>query len=82
MATVMVRVRGATPAGLVALWDTTQPAGEVFLVGGDVAEVVLTNAVSAALARGALALVEEDAPAPEPEAVPAPVAKPAKRGRA
>ena len=79
MATVTVRVRGATPAGQVALWDTTQPAGEVFLVGGDVAEVALTNAVSAALARGALALVEEAAPAPEPEVTPA--AKP-KRGRA
>lgn len=79
-----VTVRGSTPPGLVALWDTTQPAGEVYLVSGDVAEVELTLAVSSALARGALKLVEpvtgdsaSEAPAPA-----APVEPPApKRGR-
>ena len=80
-----VTVRGATPAGLVALWDTTQPAGELFLVSGDVARVELTLAVSSALARGALVLVPEpvtgdsasEAPAPAtPAEAPAP-----RRGR-
>jgi len=80
-----VKVRGATPPGLVALWDTTQPAGEVYLVSGDVAEVELTLTVSSALARGALALVgSTNAPAETPAAEPAaePVETPApKRGR-
>lgn len=80
-----VTVRGATPAGLVALWDTTQPAGEVYLVSGDVARVELTLTVSSALARGALVLVEapvtgdsaSEAPATSEKAeAPAP-----KRGR-
>ncbi len=79
-----VTVRGSTPAGQVALWDTTQPAGEVYLVSGDVAEVELTLAVSSALARGALKLVEpvtggiaSETPAPvAPAEAPAP-----KRGR-
>ena len=62
-----VTVRGSTPPGLVALWDTTQPAGEVYLVSGDVAEVELTMVVSSALARGALKLVEPAGP--EPNAV-------------
>lgn len=77
-----VKVRGTTPAGQVALWDTTQPAGEVFMVSGDVAEVALTHAVSTAMARGFLAVVEESAPpviaTPEPTAKPA---KPAERKR-
>lgn len=79
-----VTVRGSTPPGLVALWDTTQPAGEVYLVSGDVAEVELTLAVSSALARGALVVVTpvtgeiaSETPAPA-----APVEPPApKRGR-
>ena len=79
-----VTVRGSTPPGLVALWDTTQPAGEVYLVSGDVAEVELTLAVSSALARGALVVVTpvtgdfaSATPAPA-----APVEPPApKRGR-
>ena len=62
-----VTVRGSTPPGLVALWDTTQPAGEVYLVSGDVAEVELTLAVSSALARGALKLVDSaGSPTAEP----------------
>ena len=74
-----VKVRGTTPAGQVALWDTTQPAGEVFMVSGDVAEVALTHAVSTALARGFL-VVADPPPAPEPPiiATPEPTAKPAK----
>lgn len=78
-----VTVRGATPPGLVALWDTTQPAGEVYLVSGDVAEVELTLTVSSALARGALVLVPvtgdsaSETPAPAtPAEAPAP-----RRGR-
>lgn len=70
MPTVMVR--GSTPPGLVALWDTTQPAGEVYLVSGDVAEVELTLAVSSALARGALTLVEPVGSTGSPTAKPAP----------
>jgi hypothetical protein len=77
-----VTVRGTTPAGQVALWDTTQPAGEVFLVSGETAKVALTRAVSDALTRGFLAIVEEPpAPAPEPEIAHAEPSKPAKRGR-
>lgn len=79
-----VTVRGSTPPGLVALWDTTQPAGEVYLVSGDVAEVELTLAVSSALARGALVVVTPVTgdSASEPPAPAAPVEPPApKRGR-
>lgn len=79
-----VTVRGSTPPGLVALWDTTQPAGEVYLVSGDVAEVELTLAVSSALARGALAVVTPVTgdSASEPPAPAAPAETPApKRGR-
>lgn len=78
-----VTVRGTTPAGQVALWDTTQPAGEVFLIAGETAQVTLTPAVNLALSRGFLAIVEEPAPTPVPEpeiAQPEP-SKPAKRGR-
>lgn len=78
-----VTVRGSTPPGLVALWDTTQPAGEVYLVSGDVAEVELTLAVSSALARGALVVVPVTGEiASETPAPAAPVEPPApKRGR-
>lgn len=80
-----VTVRGSTPPGLVALWDTTQPAGEVYLVSGDVAEVELTLAVSSALARGALVLVPEPVTGDSASETPAPAEKaetPApKRGR-
>lgn len=78
-----VTVRGTTPAGQVALWDTTQPAGEVFLVSGETAQVALTPAVSLALTRGFVAIVEELAPppVPEPEIAHAEPSKPAKRGK-
>lgn len=86
-----VTVRGSTPPGLVALWDTTQPAGEVYLVSGDVAEVELTLAVSSALARGALVLVGstgsptaepvEPTTKPAPERVEGAEAPAPKRGR-
>lgn len=79
-----VTVRGSTPPGLVALWDTTQPAGEVYLVSGDVAEVELTLAVSSALARGALVVVTpvtgDSASEPPAPVVPAETPAP-KRGR-
>lgn len=77
-----VTVRGTTPAGQVALWDTTQPAGEVFLVSGETAQVALTSAVNLALSRGFLAIVEEPPPAPAPEIAQPEPSKPAtKRGR-
>lgn len=70
----------ANRGGRVALFDRhpAYPGGELFLAGDDVATVALTPAVSAAIASGALIVVEpvhgqETGPVPN-EAKPAMIA--------
>ena len=68
-----VTVRATSKPGLVAIWEVNpaHPAGELWMVAGDVRTVALTPGVTAALNRGDLTLVEAE-PVPAPETAPEP----------
>ena len=63
----MIKVKSNLPPDRVALWDRNKahPNGEVFIKGGDSAELEMTDGVMAAIRDGRLVQVGEVEPAPE-----------------